>query len=485
VPIEGLVGYLVPPTTVLPKVGSYYYVLENVADKNIGLEVGKYGTSAKIYYVYGTGNNGNLVQEVGHIESDGTAFMWEIKQRKLEATASTSSSLGADGTYQGHYNYHININIGGIVARDFNAVFANGIRFGFVFSDKARTQIQPLINKAFPDFLENKDGTTAETYIYWRYDEPTAFGKDDNRNNVMDEATYADLANVYTYQFRIYYKNAGKYTANVASKTEPKTTEADTTPRQNYSFTALSAPQELTITRAKIEVSKNEYLQGTGGDTYTVGAKQSPYDGFEHGIRFTFTGFRGREFTDNTISKAIIDEINKVIELKMDNSILGKNQGKHVANTLQLRWTANKKGTYNLAWAKTDLNTSYGNNYYIDGGADSWTISDYVATVTWGWSGNPSQEYNGYSTDDKAIQYTATVWGNTNVTNLTAETWGWFIQLINASLTDGGATNRVTITAPYLQGQRFRADIVFKGRNAKEYTATVKSNDSTAATGWA
>ncbi|MEG2450664.1 MAG: hypothetical protein RSB09_02910, partial [Clostridia bacterium] len=72
VPIEGLVGYLVPPTTVLPKVGSYYYVLENVADKNIGLEVGKYGTSAKIYYVYGTGNNGNLVQEVGHIESDGT-----------------------------------------------------------------------------------------------------------------------------------------------------------------------------------------------------------------------------------------------------------------------------------------------------------------------------------------------------------------------------------------------------------------------------
>ncbi|MEG1663430.1 MAG: hypothetical protein RR338_05530, partial [Clostridia bacterium] len=194
VPIEGLVGYLVPPTTVLPKVGSYYYVLENVADKNIGLEVGKYGTSAKIYYVYGTGNNGNLVQEVGHIESDGTEFMWEIKQRKLEATASTSSSLGADGTYQGHYNYHININIGGIVARDFNAVFANGIRFGFVFSDKARTQIQPLINKAFPDFLENKDGTTAETYIYWRYDEPTAFGKDDNRNNVMDEATYADLA---------------------------------------------------------------------------------------------------------------------------------------------------------------------------------------------------------------------------------------------------------------------------------------------------
>ncbi|MEG1529859.1 MAG: hypothetical protein RR405_05830, partial [Clostridia bacterium] len=300
----------------------------------------------------------------------------------------------------------------------------------------------------------------------------------------MDEATYADLANVYTYQFRIYYKNAGAYTAKVTSKTEPKTTEADTTHRNNYSFTALLAPT-LTIYRAPITISKNEYLQGMGGDTYTTGTRQSPYDGFEHGIRFTFTGFLGKEFTDNTISKAIIDEINNVIELKMYSSILGKNQGKHVANTLQLRWTANKKGTYNLAWAKTDLNTSYGNNYYIDGGADSWTISDYVATVDWGWSGNLSLEYNGYSTDDLAIQYTATVLGNLNVTNLTEQTWGWFIQLINASLTDGGATKSVTITAPYLKGQRFKADIVFRGKNAMEYTATVESKDSTEATGWA
>ncbi|MEG2274762.1 MAG: hypothetical protein RSC44_05450, partial [Clostridia bacterium] len=91
------------------------------------------------------------------------------------------------------------------------------------------------------------------------------------------------------------------------------------------------------------------------------------------------------------------------------------------------------------------------------------------------WSGIPQTEYNGFSVNDKAIQYTATVWGNSSVTNLTKETWDKFVDRIFASITSGGATNSVTVTSPYAAGQQFKADIVFRGKDAKLYTATVKS----------